>query len=209
MRQHQQRRLVPKFDEDENKNLNKNINETLSDLNEGIEECEKLLKNFEEEITRNNVEIRIKENMKQSLLTTFGNFTRKFKYNQELYIKKYKELGDDDINKYKTEEKQKNYLLMDENKELKKRDSEINILLTNMSNLTQTFKDLQTLVMEQGSILDRIDYNIDVAADNTTKGKKNIEKASQYQNKNCFRNVIIVILLIIFLEGFFMIIKYL
>ena len=147
--------------------------------------------------------------MKKSLLTTFSNLTRKYKYNQELYIKKYKELGDDDINKYKGEEKQKNYLLMDENKELKKRDSEINVLLTNMTNLSETFKDLQNLVMEQGSILDRIDYNIDVAVVNVSKGKKNIEKASEYQNKNCFRNVILIMILILFVEGFFMIIKYL
>lgn len=146
--------------------------------------------------------------MKQSLLTTFSNFTRKYKYNQELYIKKYKELGDDDINKFKNQEKQSNYLLMDENKELKKRDSDLNILLTTMNNLTETFKDLQNLVMEQGSILDRIDYNIDVIAENTTKGKEHITKASEYQNKSCFRNVILVLLVILFIEGFLLIMKY-
>lgn len=31
---------------------------------------------------------------------------------------------------------------------------------------------MQNLVTEQGSILDRIDYNIDVASTNVTSGKK-------------------------------------
>ena len=39
---------------------------------------------------------------------------------------------------------------------------------------------MQTLVMEQGTILDRIDYNIDIASSNVSKGKKNITKADNF-----------------------------
>ena len=37
---------------------------------------------------------------------------------------------------------------------------------------------MQSLVMEQGSILDRIDYNIDIASSNVSTGKKSIIKAN-------------------------------
>ena len=55
---------------------------------------------------------------------------------------------------------------------LKKRDNELNQLLNSVNDLAGIFKDMQVLVMEQGSILDRIDYNIDIASTNITSGKK-------------------------------------
>jgi syntaxin 16 len=62
--------------------------------------------------------------------------------------------------------------------------------------------------MEQGTILDRIDYNIDVASTNVSSGKKNIEKAEKYQKNNCFRNVIIILIICIFIEGLLIIFKF-
>ena len=57
---------------------------------------------------------------------------------------------------------------------LMRRDTQLNDLLDSVNDLAQIFKDMQSLVMEQGSILDRIDYNIDIAATNVTSGKNSI-----------------------------------
>ena len=134
-----------------------------------------------------------------------------FKYNQELYIRKYKELGCEDLDKiYKNQPNKDNYLLKTEKIDnLKSRDSDLNQLLESMNNLTSTFKDLKNLVVEQGTILDRIDYNIDTAKDNTAKGKQHLINAENLQKNNCFRNVMLMLFLLIFFEGILMIFKFL
>ncbi len=91
---------------------------------------------------------------------------------------------------------------------LQRRDNELNQLLNSVNDLAQIFKDMQTLVMEQGSILDRIDYNIDIASTNVTTGKKSIVKANEYQKINWFRNVIIVLIVCIFVEAILLIFKF-
>ena len=155
--------------------------------------------------------------MEQTVIKKITEFTKKFKLNQEIYAKKYKELvGEDDptneVNNFMKEEEQNqndNFLMTDNSKQvLKKRDTELNKLLNSVSDLAGIFKDMQVLVMEQGSILDRIDYNIDVASTNVVKGKNSLIKANDYHKNNCFRNVIIVLLVCIFIEAFMLIFKF-
>ena len=96
----------------------------------------------------------------------------------------------------------------DNNLTLIRRDTQLNILLDNVNDLAQLFKDIQNLVMEQGTILDRIDYNIDIASTNVTSGINSIVKANEYDKNNCFRNVMIVLLVMIFIEALLLIFKF-
>ena len=127
--------------------------------------------------------------MKLYLTTLFSEFTRHYKYNQEIYIRKFKELGggEEELEKQINNEiRNENYLLKTEKiSNLKRRDTEIGELLKSMNNLALTFKDLRSLVMEQGTILDRIGYNIDESAINTSKGKQHLMRASELQKKKC------------------------
>jgi syntaxin 16 len=160
--------------------------------------------------------------MQQCLFNKFSEFTKKFKLNQEINKKKYKELiGEEDptfqlknsttidTNNNDTNNTVDNFLMTtDNNLNLIKRNNDLDNLLNSVNDLADIFKDMQTLVMEQGSILDRIDYNIDVACSNVSEGKKSIEKADKYQKNNCFRNVIIILIVIIFIEGLLLIFKF-
>ena len=171
---------MSKFDEYLNKELNKSIEKTLNIMNSQLRECEHIIKQLFNKEIEDEIQNRIKTNMKQALLTNLTNFTKKFKVNQKIYSEKYKDLvGEDDPTfdlsnniEENSNEKKGGFLKMDDSKRLQQRDNELSLLLTNVNELATIFKDIQTLVMEQGSILDRIDYNIDVAGDNVVKSKK-------------------------------------
>ena len=158
--------------------------------------------------------------MQQTLYKNITDFTRKFKLNQEIYSKKYKEFaGEEDptyeINSTMREDtndsnKIDNFLMTDNSDlVLQRRDNELNQLLNSVNDLAQIFKDMQTLVMEQGSILDRIDYNIDIASENTKNAYSHINEANKLQKQSCFRNATLIIMVIIFIEAIILINKYL
>ena len=214
----QQKRLVIKFD-DEDKKLNKNIAKIVHEITQQLSICEKKIK----ELVKQNIESKtdniIKINMQHTIIQKITDFTKKFKINQELYKKKYKELVGEDDPTYEINESLRkdnndsnnfeNFLMTDNiNQNLQNRDNELNQLLNSVNDLAQIFKDMQSLVMEQGSILDRIDYNIDIAATNVTTGKKSLVKANEYHKNNCFRNVIIVLIVCIFIEALLLIFKF-
>ena len=220
LQKEQQKRLVIKFDDEENNKLNENIAKIVYEITQQLQEGEKNIKEFGKENIENNTLNSIKINMQQTLIKKITEFTKKFKINQDIYMKKYKELvGEEDptyqINSSIQKENNDtnntfdNFLMTTDNSlNLQRRDNQLNNLLNNVNDLAQIFKDMQSLVMEQGSILDRIDYNIDIASTNVTSGKKSIAKANEYHKKNCFRNVIVVLLVIIFIEALLIILKF-
>ena len=209
----QARRVVPKFDEEENKTLNKNIRNTVTHITNQIHLCENSISSLSYQKTNNEMQKQLKDNIKLYLTTKFNDFTRHFKYNEEIYIRKYKELCGEDLDKVNNNienNNNDNYLFKTEKYDnLKSRDTDLNQLLDSMNNLASTFKDLKNLVVEQGTILDRIDYNIDTAGENTAKGKQHLINAENIQKKSCFRNLLLVLIVVIFIESILLIFKFL
>ena len=226
MQNEQQKRLVVNFNDDEINKINKNITKIIITISSQLRTVDKLIKTFAQQnidINNNNSILHnIKLNMKQCLFNKLSEFTKKFKLNQEINKQKYKELiGEEDptfqlkdsttidTKNDDTNNTVDNFLMTtDNNLNLIKRNNDLDNLLNSVNDLADIYKDMQTLVMEQGSILDRIDYNIDVASSNVSSGKKNIEKADKYQKNNCFRNVIIILIVCIFIEGLLLIFKF-
>ena len=225
MQEKQQQRLIPKFDDQENKKLNKIIKEISTEMTKELKESQDILKeiindkNEEDEINLDEINNKqIKQNMKQNVVNKLSEFTKKFKLNQELYNNKFQDLVIDEEIANKSfsirkddiqDNKGKNDFLstQENNIQLRQRDEDLTNLLKSVNELASIFKDMQTLVMEQGTILDRIDYNIDIASNNINKGKKNIKKAEKHLKNNCFRNVIIILIVIIFIEALLLIFK--
>ena len=210
MKKLQERRVMPKFDEEENKSLNKNIRNMVSYITNQIHQCENSISSRSYQKTNNEIQKQLKDNIKLYLTNQFNDFTRHFKYNQEIYIRKYKELGGEDLDKINNvENNNDNYLLRTEKMDnLKSRDNDLNQLLESMNNLASTFKDLKNLVVEQGTILDRIDYNIDTAKENTEKGKQHLINAEKLQKNSCFRNVVLILVIVVFIESVLLIFKF-
>jgi len=164
--------------------------------------------------------------MSQNILKEFNMFSKKFKLNEEIYSQKCKELliieeddnmlemNDMSTNNSDSNENERNrgggdnFLLTEEpDFVLQSRDNELNEIIRGVTNLQELFRDLQTIVIEQGSILDRIDYNIDIGFNNISKGKKKIIMANEKHKSSCFRNVILFLLLCIFIESMLLLFK--
>jgi len=214
----QEKRLVPKFDEDENKKLDRQINKLIMEIKEKIRDIEFNIKDLITEKTESESEEKIKLNIKQLLFSRLNEITKKYKMNQEIYTKKYKELVGEELNNNLLENNNINknnnlnnnfFRTTEENNILQKRDSELNILLNSVNDLATVFKDMQILVMEQGTILDRIDYNIESSLMNIKESNKNLKKAEEHLKKSCYTKIIFIMLFIIFVEICFILFKFL
>ena len=60
------------------------------------------------------------------------------------------------------------------------RDEELNKLIDSINDLNHLFKQMNHIVLEQGTIVDRIDYNLESAVHNTTKAKGELRKVRKF-----------------------------
>ena len=220
----QQERIKPKFvDEDiQNKKIDGEIDKLIIKMMKKIKFCEALTKMIKEKKSEVNTSLeKVKNNIKIFLTTKIQNFSNEFRQNQQQYLKYLKDMGiiiysnEDKNNKSESllndnDDEKKNFLYTkddDVNIQIKKRDEDIDILVKSINELSGIFKDLQNIVQEQGTILDRIDYNINISYENSQEGLKNLKKAEQHNNESCFRNAILLLFFIIFVETILIIFK--
>lgn len=76
-------------------------------------------------------------------------------------------------------------LFEEENTKLaENREQEVTKIVKSIVDLHDIFKDLAHMVQEQGTVLDRIDYNIEETQTKVSEGYKQLQKAEKYQRKN-------------------------
>lgn len=90
---------------------------------------------------------------------------------------------------------------------IQERDREITQIARSIGELAQLFQDLSALVIEQGSVLDRIDYNIDNMATNVRQSGVELDQAMSYQAGSGRRQLILLLILCIALLVAFIIVK--
>ena len=82
-----------------------------------------------------------------------------------------------------------------------------NHLAKSAQELAQIFKDLNQLVIEQGTIVDRIDYNMDQAVVKVKEGLQQVVKAEEYKKANRPGFIIFVLIVIIIILGVLLYLK--
>jgi syntaxin 16 len=91
--------------------------------------------------------------------------------------------------------------------EIQSRDKEISQIAKSIEELGAIFKELAVLVIDQGTILDRIDYNMEAVVEHTKEGIQQLEKAEKSQKSArpmkciiCLLCTIAVLLLILVMK---------
>ena len=64
------------------------------------------------------------------------------------------------------------------------RDREVVHILQSVNDLAGVMKDLSVLIIDQGTVLDRIDYNCEMVAVTVEEGRKQLAKAEDYQKNS-------------------------
>lgn len=77
---------------------------------------------------------------------------------------------------------------------VEEREREIRQIVQSISDLNEIFRDLGAMIVEQGTVLDRIDYNVEQSCVKTKDGLKQLHKAEQYQKKN--RKMLVILILV-------------
>lgn len=77
------------------------------------------------------------------------------------------------------------------------RDQEIAHIAKSIEELAQIFKELAVLVIDQGTILDRIDFNMETAVEHAKEGIVQLEKAEEHQKNSLpFKCIVLLVFLI-------------
>lgn len=89
-------------------------------------------------------------------------------------------------------------LVEETNKLVDERDAEIVNIAKNIEELAAIFKELSVMVIDQGTILDRIDYNMEQTIEHTKEGITELEKAEDHQKNDLSTKCIILLCVLIF-----------
>ena len=79
------------------------------------------------------------------------------------------------------------------------RDQEVVKIIESVNELATIMKDLSVLVIDQGTILDRIDYNVEQVATSVQEGVKQLEAAEKTQKRNWLMTIISLLAILVLL----------
>ena len=90
----------------------------------------------------------------------------------------------------------------------KARQGDIGKLVRQINELAVIFKELSILVVEQGTVLDRIDYNVSEARKQVEKGKKELDKAANAEKSTRAKSVLTCLVTSNLIMGFLLVLRF-
>lgn len=88
------------------------------------------------------------------------------------------------------------------------RNKEILKLVDTVNELNEIYKEMSQLVLIQGTLIDRIDVNLDKTIENVKKGNNNLKEVIKRQESPFAKRCIVMMVLALVFLGFVMILKH-
>ncbi|XP_051197957.1 syntaxin-43 isoform X1 [Lolium perenne] len=171
---------------------------------------------------------KVRKNVQRSLATDLHSLSIEFRKKQSSYLKQLRqqkegqdgvdlemnmngskstfELEDDEFEDVGFTEVQMSKLKKSE-AFTREREREIEQVVESVNELAQIMKDLSVLVIDQGTIVDRIDYNVQNVAASVEEGYKQLQKAERTQKKGGMVMCATVLVILIFIMIVLLILK--
>ena len=217
LKEEQQKRIVPNFNETESKLITQNIQMISGKMTQRLKKCKNLTKELKIQLANSDLDENVKINMYQNLLNRLAETTRALQINEEMQLQKYQEFnGVEDsffnINNYDSIEtnQTQNFRSIDTKKldVNKERNKEIDQIVKTVNDLKEIFMDVSEMVISQGTILDRIDYNTYQTRHNIRRGNKEMEETHERLKSGCLRRINQILIGIIFIMAILIIFKF-
>ncbi|KAK7850844.1 syntaxin-43 [Quercus suber] len=146
----------------------------------------------------------VRKNVQRSLATDLQNLSMELRKKQSTYLKRLRQQkeGQDGVDLE---------MNLNGSRSITEDEDLDNIVVESVNELAQIMKDLSVLVIDQGTIVDRIDHNIQTVATTVEEGLKQLQKADRTQKQGgmvmcataliimCFVMLVLLILKEIFL----------
>eukprot|EP00667_Euglena_gracilis_P012704 EG_transcript_13070 len=217
--------LKPQFGKDEEKE-ERAINMVTSEIKELFKDSEKRIKQMvqqEGDLTQKSAdEQKLLQNVQLSLVTQMSELSKAFGDEQRKYlseVKKQKERAKRLVtfgSRTPEEEEQERreellfqymekgftreqVMALDFNEQMiTERDTELQHIYSSIVDLHECFKDLNALVIDQGTLLDRIDFNVQETKKQVVKGTEELHRLQQRQEKSKFLSIVLCLVAGIF-----------
>ena len=220
LKEEQQKRIVPSFDETNTKLINQNIQMISDRMTQKLKKCKYLTKELKTLLANSSLDDNIKINMYQNLLNRLAEISREMQINEEKYIQKYQELNGyeesyfsiNNTNNLDSIETFQSHVFNSNNKKKidinKERNKEIDQMVNTVNELKNIFQDVSNMVISQGTILDRIDYNTYQGRHNIRRGNRELEQSHESLKSGCIRRLNQILIIAIFIMSLLIIFKF-
>ncbi|KAF2225137.1 t-SNARE [Elsinoe ampelina] len=216
---------VKKKEEREIESMTQGITRGFQSCQKSIKRIDAMVKEAQGTSTITRAEETMAMNLKISLATRVGDISALFRKKQSAYLKKMRALGgiDSPFDRASTPMPQNPYtdpsmmetetdrasaqgtILQTKQKQrqglqdvtIQQREREIEQIAQGIIDLANIFQDLQTMVIDQGTMLDRIDYNVEKMATEVKEADKELTVATGYQKKSTKRKIILLLVLLV------------
>ena len=142
---------------------------------------------------------KILQNLKVALSDSIKKFSTEFKMAQQAFNASYSEQPQQEVDQEPSIDfSSLNFGEANMNQELfQSEDLEIEALVRRAAEVREIFADLSNLIIEQGTVVDRIDYNISESLDNAVLAHKELQRAAKHQQKSRMWLCVIILAIIV------------